>query len=239
MIFVRSLLFNIWFWSWTTVLNLIYLPALALPWWATVSGQRNWARGIIWMMPLIAGIRIEIRGRENLPKGAVMIASKHQSAWDTLIWHVITDDPALVMKKELLSIPVYGWYCRKSRMIPVDREGGRKALKKMVAAANAAKDLARPIIIFPQGTRVAPGADAPYLPGVAALYRQLDLPCVPVTLNSGYFWGRNAFTRRPGTIVLEYLEPIPAGLKRKEFMEILETRTEAASAKLLEEAQNS
>ncbi len=237
MIVLRSILFHAAFWLWGAFMNILWLPSLALPWRATVKGQRLWAGGVCWMMPWLAGVRIEIRGRHRVPASPVLIAAKHQSLWDTLAWHVIADDPAIVMKRELLAIPIYGWYCRKTRMIPVDRDAGPRALKGLVRAALAAKAASRPIIIFPQGTRVAPGVAAPYLPGVAALYRQLELPCVPVALNSGLFWGRGAFLIRPGTLVLEFLDPIPPGLKRAEFMRELENRIESASTQLADEAR--
>lgn len=139
------------------------------------------------------------------------------------------------MKRELLNIPVYGWYCRHTRQIPIDRGAGASALKNMLYSAAAARDLNRHIIIFPEGTRVAPGQTGSYLPGAAALYRHLDIPVVPVAVNSGLFWGRNAFRKRPGTIVLEYLEPIPPGLDRKAFHARLQAEIETATRRLEQE----
>jgi len=188
---MRSLLFNLAFFGWTGLALVLCTPALALPPLATVRAQRAWARGVLALMRVLVGIRVEIRGQA--PAGGALIAAKHQSAWDTLIWHIIVDDPALVMKKELLAIPFYGWYCRKSRQIPVDRAGGPAALKAMVRAARAAIEAGRPVIIFPEGTRTAPGAKLPYQPGVAALYRGLGVAAVPVAVNSGLFWPRRSF----------------------------------------------
>lgn len=239
MTLLRSFAANAAFYIWGAAINLAFVPALALPRMATVHGQTYWARGVLWLMRATAGIRFEIRGAENLPDGPVLIACKHQSAWDTMIWHVIARDPAMVMKAELLAIPIYGWYCRKTKMIAIDREAGPSALRKMVAAAREAAGAGRPVIIFPQGTRIAPGASAPYLPGTAALYGALSAPCVPVALNSGKFWPRNGWTRRPGTIVLEYLPPIAPGLRRREFMAALEERIETASANLAAEGASS
>lgn len=232
MILPRSLAFQAAFWAWSVAINLAWIPALLLPPAATVLGQRIWAKGVMALLRGVAGIRYEIRGRERIPEGPVLIAAKHQSAWDTMIFHIIVEDPAIVMKRELLNIPVYGWYCRKSRMIPIDRKGGGAALRSMIDAAQAAAREARPIVIFPQGTRVAPGADAPYLPGVAALYRQLGIPVVPAALNSGHFWPRGSLRRRPGTIVFEYLPPIEPGLDRKTFMTRLEGAIEGGTARL-------
>lgn len=218
---------------------LSFSPALLLPYRVTVWGQRQWAHGVNFLMGLMTEIQIEFRGLENKPKGAAIIAAKHQSAWDTLIWHVILDDPAMILKSELLLIPIYGWLCRKSRMIAVNRKGGPKALRAMLNDAKTAVEMDRPVVIFPQGTRVSPGTlikDAPYQPGVSALYRSLDVPVVPVALNSGHFWPRRQFARRPGTIVLEFLQPIQPGLTRRDFDAVLQTRIENATIALESEA---
>ena len=219
---------------------LVFAPGLLLPYQVTVWGQRRWARGVNLLLRWSVGIKVEIRGLQNRPQGGAIIASKHQSAWDTLIWHVILDDPAMVMKKELLSIPIYGWMCRKTRMIAVDRKAGAKALRVMLTDAKEAVELGRAIVIFPQGTRTAPGvstADMPYQPGVSALYRGLDVPVVPVALNSGLFWPRRQLLRQSGTIVLEFLEPILPGLPRKEFDDLLQERVESANLALEAEAK--
>ena len=237
---VRSNLFNIMFYAWTTAMVLVFALGLLLPYQVTVWGQRRWARGVNLLLRWSVGIKVEIRGLQNRPQGGAIIASKHQSAWDTLIWHVILDDPAMVMKKELLSIPIYGWMCRKTRMIAVDREAGAKALRVMLTDAKEAVELGRAIVIFPQGTRTAPGvstADMPYQPGVSALYRGLDVPVVPVALNSGLFWPRRQLLRQSGTIVLEFLEPILPGLPRKEFDDLLQERVESANLALEAEAK--
>ena len=234
--FLRAVAFQVAFWIWSAVINLAWLPSLLMSPLATVRGQTVWAKGVMVLLRMLVGIRYELRGRDNIPAGPVLIAAKHQSAWDTMIFHIIAHDPAIVMKAELLKIPVYGWYCRHSRMIPIDRDTGSKAIRAMVDAAKAAAAETRPIIIFPQGTRVAPGTEAPYLPGIAALYRQLGIPVVPVALNSGVFWPRHSIRRKPGTIVLEYLPPIEPGLNRRDFMARLEAAIEPASARLAETA---
>jgi 1-acyl-sn-glycerol-3-phosphate acyltransferase len=238
---VRSNLFNILFYAWTTAMVLAFAPGLLLPYQVTVWGQRRWARGVNVLLRWSAGIKVEIRGLQHRPQSGAIVASKHQSAWDTLIWHVVLDDPAMVMKKELLSIPIYGWMCRKTRMIAVDRQAGAKALRAMLGDAKRAAELGRAIVIFPQGTRTAPGVSAagmPYQPGVSALYRGLDVPVVPVALNSGLFWPRRQLLRQSGTIVLEFLEPIPPGLPRKEFDALLQERIESANLALEAEAEN-
>ncbi len=234
---LRSFAFNLAFYVWTVAMCLVYLPALALPRRVMARGQARWARGVNLLMRLLAGIDVDIRGAENLPRGAVIVASKHQSVWDTLIWHVLLADPAVVMKQELMAIPVYGWISAKTRMIAVNRKAGSHALRAMLRDARAARDAGRQITIFPEGTRTAPDLTLPYLPGVAALYKDLGLAVVPVALNSGLFWPRRQFVRRPGTIVLEFLEPIAAGIDRKRFMVELNRRIETGTRRLVAEGR--
>jgi 1-acyl-sn-glycerol-3-phosphate acyltransferase len=236
---LRANLFNIAFYVWTVGMVIVFSPGLLLPYQVTVFGQRQWARGVNWLMRVIVGLRVEIRGREYMPKGGAIVAAKHQSAWDTLAWHALLDDPAIVLKKELLFIPIYGLMCIKTRMIAIDRKGHASALKAMIRKARQAIAEGRAIVIFPQGTRVAAGtavADAPYQPGVSALYRNVHAPTIPVALNSGLFWPRRSFRRYPGTIVLEFLEPIEPGLSRKAFDKILIERIENATERLEQEA---
>ena len=162
---------------------------------------------------------------------------KHQSAWDTLIPYVVLSDPAAVVKRELLLLPFYGWYAARAGSIGIDRKAGATALRRMVAVARPIAAQGRSIIIFPEGTRVAPGVHLPYQPGVAALYQALALPLVTAAVNSGFFWGRRSFVKRPGRIVLEFLAPIPPGRSSREVMTDLEQRIETASAALLREAE--
>lgn len=228
-LWLRSALFLLWFAAVTTILSLIFLPVLALPRGATVWLARLWARLTFWGLKIFAGIGFEIRGAR--PKGAVLIASKHMSMWDTLALYLALDEPAIVLKRELLRIPFYGWFLWKATAIPIDRSAGASALRKMAAEARAVLAEGRSILIFPEGTRKKPGAAPDYKPGVAGLYGQLDVACVPVALNSGVYW--TGFFKRPGTIVLEFLEPIGPGLKRNAFMDLLESRIETATNKLL------
>lgn len=238
MLVLRSALFNTVFFIWSAVLCTIYLPLLLLPERVMVWGGTWWSKSIIRILELIAGTGFEIRGAENIPSGAAIFASKHQSAWDTLIYMAILPGPALVMKKELFRIPLYGWYARHAGMIGVDRRGGVRALKHLIRRARSALKSGRPVVIFPQGTRTAPGVHKPYQAGVAALYRALGQPIVPVAVNSGLFWGRRAFLKHPGTIVLEYLPAIPIGLDRDDFMAELERRIETATDRLVAEDQS-
>jgi len=234
MIALRSLVFNALFYVWAAVMVVVWLPALALPRRHTVRGMEIWARGNLAMLKAICDVRVEVRGRENLPAGACIVASKHQSAWDTFVYHVLLADPAIVLKQELMWLPGYGQHARKVGMIPVDRAGGAKALKSMLRIARERADAGRPILIFPEGHRSPPDATLEFQPGVAALYKSLDLPVVPVALNSGLHWGRRKFERPPGTIVVEFQPIIPPGLERKEFMarlrDAIALRTEALVA---------
>ncbi|MEO8301003.1 MAG: lysophospholipid acyltransferase family protein [Rhizomicrobium sp.] len=228
-LWLRSALFLAWFILITTILSLIFLPVLVLPRGATVWLARLWSRLTFWGLKVFAAIGFEIRG--TVPKGPLLVASKHMSMWDTLALYLVLDQPAIVLKRELLRIPFYGWFVWKTTAIAIDRAAGASALRKMAGAARQVLDDGRPILIFPEGTRKKPGAAPDYKPGVAGLYALAGAACVPVALNSGVYW--TGFLKRPGTIVLEFLEPIAPGLKRDAFMHLLETRIETATNRLL------
>lgn len=178
---------------------------------------------------VIVGIRYEVKGWENVPEGACIIAAKHQSAYETCLLHILFKNPAIVLKKELTRIPIWGWYAQASGLIPVDRKGGAKSLKIMKKACDDAVSAGRKIVIFPQGTRVPPGVKKPYKVGVVALYQDLQLPIVPVALNSGLFWPKGEWIKKPGTVTVQFLTPIPPGLTRSQMMKRLEAITEEAS----------
>ncbi len=235
MVFLRSLLFQIFFWTFSVLINLAYIPALLMKRDVVVRGMEIWARTSFWGLKHIVGLNYEVRGVENIPSGAALYAGKHLSMWETVAIQALFKDPAIIMKRELLSVPGYGWYARKVGMIVIDRDGGAKTIRSMIAQAKDCIANGRPIVIFPEGTRKNLGAPPDYKPGVAALYSALDLPCVPIAHNSGLYWPRRGFLRKPGTIVVEILPPIPAGLKRPAFMAELETRIENATARLLAE----
>ena len=235
MLALRSLLFQAFFWTWSTLINLAYIPALLMDRKVVLDGQEIWARVSLWGLKWIAGLDYEVRGRENIPTGPVMIAAKHLSMWETLAAHVLVHHPATVMKRQLLLIPGYGWYARKTKMIVIDRDGGAGAIRSMIGDAKARLAEGRPIVIFPEGTRRQIGVPPVYLPGVAALYSMLDIPCVPMAHNSSLFWPRRGFARMPGKIIVEFLPAIMPGLKRAAFMSELEKRTEGAVARLLVE----
>lgn len=236
MLVLRSLLFN-------TVFYLNLIVFLVAGFWFMFTPRKwsmwalkQWAKASLWWLKVIAGTRMEVRGREHIPHGPALLAGKHQSFWDIFALLPLLDDPALVLKKELTLIPLFGWFCLKFRMIAVDRSAGTSALKKMTADAKQAASKSRQVMIFPEGTRAAPGAAPDYKPGAAALYMQMGVACTPFALNSGLFWPRRKVIRRPGTIVVEFLPAIEPGLDRKTFSARLQDEIEMATTRLLREA---
>jgi 1-acyl-sn-glycerol-3-phosphate acyltransferase len=201
--------------------------------WA-MAGLKAHAVTCTWLLEKICGTRMEVRGREKLPAPPYLVVAKHQSAWDTFALIPLFSDPAIVLKDELKWIPLYGWFCVKFEHILVKRDKAASALKAMIRDARTRAAEGREILIFPEGTRTAPGAVPDYKPGFVALYEGLDIPCVPLALNSGSFWPRRSLLRRPGTIVVEFLDPIPPGLPRKEFRERVIAEIEGATARLAE-----
>lgn len=217
------------------VMGLFFAPSLL--------GPRNWVRAILRLylsltfggLSVICGVKYEVRGREHIPNGGALIASKHQSMFETLaFWHIL-DDPAIILKKELSYLPFFGWYAMKLENISVDRSAGAKALRNMLKQAETRAQENRQVVIFPQGTRLKPGEYEDYKPGIIGLYQSMKVPCVPVALNSGLYWPGKGIIRHPGTILVEFLPPIEPGMGRKPFIAELESRIEAASDALLDD----
>jgi 1-acyl-sn-glycerol-3-phosphate acyltransferase len=236
MLFARSLVFNILYYANLIVWMVAALPCLILPRAAFTAVSKAWAHSSLLMLRLICGTRMEVRGREHMPPGGFLVAAKHQSLWETFALLVVFEDPAFVLKRELRWIPFFGWFTWKAASIPVRRGGGQAALTEMNRLAAIAARGGRQIVIFPEGTRRAPGAPPAYKYGIAHMYEQMGLPCVPVALNSGVFWPRRQFLRRPGTIVVEILPPLQPGLPRDVFFATMQERIETASQALLVEA---
>lgn len=237
MIALRSLAFNTVFY-----VNLALFLVLGSGFFLTprkwaMRALQAWACSSLWLLHVLAGTRIEVRGREHIPQGACLVAGKHQSAWETFAILPWLDDPAMVVKKELTFIPLYGWFMHKFRMIGVERSAGSQALRNLIQRAKEEIAAGRQIVIMPEGTRRAPGDPPDYKPGAAALYGALGVPCVPFALNSGLYWPRRKFLRYPGTIILEFLPPIPAGLPRKAFQARLEGDIETTTTHLVAEGQ--
>lgn len=232
---LRSLILNIALYGWTFILCLAMTWTLLFPRRVVLITVHLWLNHIAWIERHIGGIDYRVVGRENIPKGAAIIACKHQSAWETFKLHIVLDDPAVVLKKSLVHIPIWGWYLGRSGVVPIDRARGMQALAQMMDAARKFVSEGRQIVIFPQGTRLAPGEWRPYKSGVAALYETLKIPVVPMALNSGMFWPKNSFAKKAGTITIEFLPPIPPGLSRAEMMKRLEDSLETATDRLVME----
>jgi 1-acyl-sn-glycerol-3-phosphate acyltransferase len=234
----RSVVFNVAFYVVLIGYMLIALPSLVLPrevlWWMV----RNWSNINLGLLRIICGLRCEFRGLENIPPGAVLVASKHQSLWETFALITVLDDPTYILKRELMWIPLFGWFAWKAGMIPVDRGARSQALIAMTECAREEIGRGRQIIIFPEGTRRAPGAEPKYKFGVAYLYSELDIACVPVALNSGLYWPRRSFMRYPGKVVVEFLAPLAPGLEQQVFFDTLRDRIETATARLVADAQS-
>lgn len=236
MILLRSFLFAIVFYAWSVVWAIAMVPMLAAPRSWLLAAMRFWSRSLNVLLKVICGIRVEIWGQEHVPSADALIASKHQTMFDVFVQFGVLKGSLFVFKKELLIIPIFGWIALKIGSIVVDRQGQATALRDMVRRAQEQFRLGdRQLVIFPEGTRKAPGAPPDYKPGVAGLYRELGVAVHPVATNAGVHWPAHGFLRRPGVIVYQYLEPIPPGLKRAEFMRVLEERIETASNRLLAE----
>jgi len=239
LVVVRSLIYFVVFYI-VTALYLVLGSWLLIgprPW--AMKGLEVHGRTCVWLLRLICGTKLEVRGHENLPKTGCLVISKHQSAWDTFGLISLFRDPAIVLKDELKWIPFYGWFCMKFEHILVKREKASAALKSMIRDARQRISIGREVIIFPEGTRTIPGAPPDYKPGYVALYEALGVVTVPLALNSGLFWPRRSPWRYPGTIVVEFLSPLPPGLPRAQFRSQIETAIEAASTRLIEEAARS
>jgi 1-acyl-sn-glycerol-3-phosphate acyltransferase len=237
LILVRSIAFNLLFYLNTLIYLIIALPTFFMPYRAIIAVARSWGRANIVLLRIVAGINFEVRGREKLPKGAILVAAKHQSALETFALVPLFDNPVFIVKRELQWIPIFGWLMIKGRMVPVDRSAGSQALLAMTARAAVELGQGRQLIIFPEGTRRPAGAEPRYKFGVAHLYEASGVPCVPIALNSGLFWPRRSIRRLPGTVLVEILDPIPPGLAKDVFFKRLQDDIETATARLIAEAK--
>lgn len=234
---IRSVIFDLIFYVWTFVYLSILAPIMFLfPRSVTMGIFRCWVRMNLKGLKFLVGLDYKIEGIENLKAvtkdGPCIIASKHQSAWETLVFAILLEDFQIVLKRQLMYIPLFGLYLRKINAIVVDRDAGSQAIKALIHQGRGAIKNHRSILIFPEGTRGKPGEPGVYQPGVAALYRDLNVPVLPVALNSGVFWGRRSPIKKPGMITLRFLKPIPSGLSRPEFTSQLEESIETACKSL-------
>jgi 1-acyl-sn-glycerol-3-phosphate acyltransferase len=233
----RSLIFNLVFYLNLVMFLLVGLPLFVAPRSWAIAALKLWAQTSLWWLKVICGTHMEVRGAEHIPSGAVLIAGKHQSFWETFAILPLLDDPCMVLKRELTLIPIFGWFALKFRMIAVERSAGSSALRNLVKRGKEEVAAGRQIVIMPEGTRKSPDDSPDYKPGAAALYSQLGVPCVPFGLNAGLFWPRRKFLRYPGTIVIEFLPALPAGLPRSEFQRRLQDAIETSSRALVAEAR--
>jgi 1-acyl-sn-glycerol-3-phosphate acyltransferase len=237
LILVRSIAFNILFYANTVFWLLVGLPTFFMPYWAIVEVAKTWGRVNLVLLRWVAGIEIEVRGAEKIPKGGLIVAAKHQSAWETFALLPLFDIPLFIVKRELMWIPIFGWLMAKGRMVSVDRSAGSQALVDMTERARIEIGRGRQLIIFPEGTRRPAGAEPRYKYGVAHLYAAEGVPCVPIALNSGLFWPRRSILRHPGTVLVEVLDPIMPGLSKDEFFKRLQDEIETATARLIAESK--
>jgi 1-acyl-sn-glycerol-3-phosphate acyltransferase len=233
---LRSLAFNLAFYVNIIVLMIVGLPLILIGRHGVFFVARIWGGSSLWLLETICGLRVEFRGVENIPQGGYILAAKHESFLETFALLERATDFAIILKKQLVWIPLFGLYLVGARQIAIDRSRGHAALSQVLEQARAVIGAGRQIIIYPEGTRRPPGAPPRYKYGVAAIYAETKAPCLPVALNTGLYWGRRGFTRRPGVAVIEYLPPIPPGLHRDAFAERLESAIEDACARLNKEA---
>jgi 1-acyl-sn-glycerol-3-phosphate acyltransferase len=233
---LRSFVFNVLFYATLIVLMILGLPSVLMGRHAVFFMGRLWGACSLWLLKNICGLTIEFRGLENIPKGGYIIAAKHQSFLETFSLLKHAPDFAYILKHELMYIPFFGWYLWGAEQIGIDRARGRNALSVLNERAAAVLRAGRQIFIFPEGTRRPPAAPPQYKFGVAYLYADSGAPCLPVALNTGLYWGRRGFQRRPGVAIIEYLPPIAPGLDREAFLNKLQDAIESACARLNAEA---
>jgi 1-acyl-sn-glycerol-3-phosphate acyltransferase len=236
---VRSIVFNILFYINITLRMIVALPTIMLPHSWLLGVLRRYCHSTLFLLRATCGTEVEWRGREKLPQGAFIVACKHQSLWETFALFALLRDPTYVLKRELMWIPLFGWLATKAGMIPIDRGSRANALARMTALARKEIARSRQIVIFPEGTRRPPDAPPRYLPGVAHLYAETGLSCVPIALNSGLYWPRRSLRRYPGKVLVEVLDPIPPGLPRRDFLSRLQKALEEATARLVAEGRQS
>lgn len=233
MLLARSLVFDALLYGLLAVIGILLLPTTLSregAYWTT----KLYCRTVLALLRIVCGLKVEVRG--TVPEGEVIVAAKHQSFLDILIFARELPRVKFIMKRELRWAPILGLYALRIGSTPVARGRKSRAMREMVAHVEGGAGRPSQLVIYPQGTRVAPGAKLPYKIGAAVLYERMGLPCVPAATNAGVFWGRRSWVRRPGTAVVEFLDPIPAGLPVKSFLPLVECRVEAASDRLMREA---
>ena len=237
LIFLRSLVFNVLFYTVLVCLAIVALPTFALPPRAMLTVAKWWAKATLFLMHVVCNIEVEFRGVEKIPTGPLVIVAKHQSFWETFVLPGFFNRPIFILKRQLMQIPVFGQFLVKTGMIAIDRKAGVKALLDMTRRAREAVRGGGQLVIFPEGTRRAPGAPPNYKTGFAQIYSSCGVQCLPIALNSGLFWPRRNFMRYPGTLVVEFLDPLPPGLSRDEFINRIRDAIEGATDRIVKDAR--
>ena len=241
MIFIRSILFNLCFYTLTTITCILFIPTLFMPRNVVLGVTRLYLSSVYFIEKYVAGLDFEIRGLEHLPQGhSYIVAAKHQSAYETLKLHHLFGDPTIVLKKSLLDIPLFGTFLKKLDVIAINRDNKEASMASLLEGAKRMKEQKRPIVIFPQGTRVGVQATTkqkPYKGGIIKMSKNADMPIVPLALNSGMFWARNSFFKKPGKVIFEFLPVIEPGLPDKQVLKAIEDRLESKSIQLMHEAK--
>lgn len=237
MTFIRSLLFTTIFLIGTGLISVVCTPLILMPASWTHKMIHIWTNFIMFSMRKLTGLDYKIIGKENLPSGAVIIASKHQSAFETFAYPAFLDNAVFILKKELMAIPFFGWYLKKIGYVGIDRSAGASAVKKMLTGCSRELKKGKQIIIFPEGTRTAHKANKPYQPGIYLLYKHCGVPVIPAALNSGQFWGKRTFTKKTGVITIKFLPAIPSGLNKRDFLAKLKETIETAYDEIATEAE--
>lgn len=235
MLIIRSTIFNICHYSIIVVASIICCLLTPFPQCCILKSMKFACYSIRFCLKYVAGIEVEVRGLENLPKGGFIIAPKHQSAMETFFFPGFVNNSVYILKKELTNIPVFGWALKRVGCVGIDRSAGASALRKMKSGCEAILKKGRTVVVFPEGTRTKAGQTTKYQSGAAILYSSFDVPFIPVALNSGLFWGKRAYIKYPGKIIIEFLPAMPKGLNKQEFVEELKTRIETACEKINQE----
>lgn len=234
---LRSLFFDCLFYLTTTLVALFCLPLLLLPLRHRFIIMQLWGRLSLFLARHVLGLNYHVEGLEHLPvSGPFLIACKHQSAWETFALNAFISPAVFILKRELLGIPLIGFYMKALKCIAVKRGGGSKTVEDMLAQARAVRDCGLSVIIFPEGTRSSVGQKSTYRQGIGILYEELQLPVVPIALNSGLFWGRRSVIKKAGHITVQILPAILPGMPREAFMKLLETTIESAVTPLCADA---
>ncbi len=236
---IRSIIFNIVYYGSTAVICIAYIPMVLLPTRYFIKCLKAYFCYVAFLEKYIMGLNYKILGQEHLPKnGSYIVAAKHQSAYETLKLYVLFDSPAIILKRELFNIPIWGWLAKKAGHIGIDRSNRQTSVQSINEGALRVAKENRPIVIFPQGTRVPIGIKKPYKKGVSHIAKAANLDIIPLAMNSGFFWAKNAFWKKSGTVTFQFLPPIPAGTSNDKIMDILETDLENASNELVESIIN-